>query len=907
MVALIFVALIAVGLPILLMSGRLLFSGSGGFSFAAWLHVDAALVTGALLGIIFASFIYLFTTWFAMRDRSQVYLMLMMLCLMVHMATGAAYLGPASVQHVFVPFLHTASLLLFYLFSALFTLLYLEFDAIRAPARYVLYFVMAFLALGLVAAAVDVTYTTKMLPYVGLGALFLLVAASVNALVMRIGGAVAHFMAFYVVFLGTLCDVSMTWENANLAGAASDVRPIAYALSSMFFAMVISSQFARRQENKERELAISNERFRMAALGSNEGLYDLDFLRKASYFSDRFRRIFGVNLSPQKEPLKIWMGMIHPDDKWRVKRALVAFMKDRGRNTLTLDCRLNRPDKRTVWMSATGVAVRDEKGQVVRLIGSVGDVTEKKRAEMRLRASEARFRSITDAHPVPVLIATLRDGEIVFASHGTEAAMKATMQSLMGARLDTYFEDPAFIHGLLREVQSAGQVDLKEAVLKRGDGSLFPAAISARLIPYERRACAVLGLYDISERKAAEARVKEAEDSLQQSEKLAALGGLLAGVAHELNNPLSVIVGQAALLKESTPQESKVTQRADKIRTAGERCSRIVRSFLALARRKPSERKPMDINSVIEDSLELIAFQLRTDNVELKRKLDVSAPLAMADSDQMVQVITNLVINAKQALGDKQPPKIIEVETWHREAQNGQEATIFVAVTDNGTGVPKEIAKRIFEPFFTTKAAGSGTGVGLSLCHNIVETHGGRIWVEDTPGGGARFVFTLPAGVREVASVNIEAIVDTAPSKVKPMRILVVDDEVELGQTLADILAPDGHQVMLAENGKRALEALKERDFDLIISDLRMPVMDGPTMYRTLEKTTPRYLERIIFVTGDTLSIPVREFLTSYALDVIEKPYSPEEVRRALVRHQRITKKSSASKGEESHAAGGTP
>jgi CheY-like chemotaxis protein len=360
-------------------------------------------------------------------------------------------------------------------------------------------------------------------------------------------------------------------------------------------------------------------------------------------------------------------------------------------------------------------------------------------------------------------------------------------------------------------------------------------------------------------------------------------------------------------LKETTPEEPKVMQRADKIRLAGERCSRIIRSFLALARRKPSERKPISINSVIEDSLELIAFQLRTDNVELKRKLDVSAPLAMADSDQMVQVITNLVINAKQALGEKQPPKIVEVETWHREAQNGQEATIFVAVTDNGTGVPKEIAKRIFEPFFTTKAAGSGTGVGLSLCHNIVETHGGRIWVEDAQGGGARFVFSLPAGVKEAASVNIEAMVDTGPTKAAPMRILVVDDEVELGQTLVDILTPDGHQVMLVENGKKALEALKERDFDLIISDLRMPVMDGPTMYRTLEKTTPRYLEKIIFVTGDTLSIPVREFLNSYALDVIEKPYSPEEVRRALVRHQRSMKKSSTSKSAESHAAGGAP
>jgi two-component system NtrC family sensor kinase len=192
--------------------------------------------------------------------------------------------------------------------------------------------------------------------------------------------------------------------------------------------------------------------------------------------------------------------------------------------------------------------------------------------------------------------------------------------------------------------------------------------------------------------------------------------------------------------------------------------------------------------------------------------------------------------------------------------------------------------------------------VGLSLCHNIVETHGGRIWVEDAQGGGARFVFTLP-GAGADAHENKEAVIDTNTEKAPPMRVLVVDDEVELGQTLADILMPDGHQVTLAEHGKKALEALKQRDYDLIISDLRMPVMDGPSLYRELEKSMPRYTERMMFVTGDTMSIPVREFLSSYALEVIEKPYSPEEVRRAIVMHLRQLKKKVKPRGNaDSHA-----
>jgi PAS domain S-box-containing protein len=900
--AIVFLALVATGVPYLVLMQKLFFSSGEAFSLASWLNVDPALTAGTFLGIITASFIYLMTTWFAMKDRSQVYLMLMLLCLMVHMTASSGYLDRFSNYPLLISFMREGALLLFYLFSALFTILYLELDAVRAHIRYVLYVAMGALGIALLVTAIDTNFTTPFLPYVGLGVLFVLLVAGLNALLLRVGGAMAHLAAFGVVFLGTLSDLSFSWSAAKLAsGNAGDIRATAYALCAMLFSVVIASQFARRQEMKERELATSNERFRMAALGSNEGLYDLDLVHRLNYFSDRFRRIFGVHLGGQRNPLKAWMELIHPDDRMRVKRMLVGFLRDRSRNTITLDSRVLRPDGKLVWMSATGVAVRNEDGQVVRLIGSVGDITEKKRAEMRLRTSEMRFRSITEAHPVPVLIATLRDGEIVFASQGADNALKIEHERLIGTKLDAYFENPKIRAEIMGTVQKQ-PVDLKEAVIIRADGTRYHAALSARLINYERRGCAVIGLADISERKAAENRVKETEAALQQSEKLAALGGLLAGVAHELNNPLSVIVGQAALLKEST-QEPKVTQRADKIRTAGERCSRIVRSFLALARRKPTERKAVSINTIIEESLELLAFQLRTDNVELRRKLDGTAPQALADGDQMIQVITNLVINAKQALMERPAPRIIEVETWHRDANSTSEETVYVAVTDNGPGVPKDIAKRIFEPFFTTKPAGSGTGVGLSLCHSIIESHGGRIWVEDGANGGARFVFTLPVSATNIARDNMEAMVEGVAGKVPPMRILVVDDEVELGQTLADILAPDGHQTMLAENGKKALELLKDRDFDLIISDLRMPIMDGPTMYRELERSMPRYVSRVLFVTGDTLSISVREFLSSYAFDVIEKPYTPDDVRRALVIHQRITRgKSSTKKEEGAHA-----
>lgn len=866
--------------PLLLFLLLPLTGQAAGFSLAESLNADTMLLTGIFFGILGASFIYVLSTFVAIHDRSQIFLMLMLLCLVVHVLAGGGYLGGEATHPLVALYLKDGALLLFYLFSCAFTLIFLEVSEREAAIRFALYAAMACLVLALILAALETGFVLPYLPALGLGVLALLLVTALLAWRARVGGALPHFAAFGVVFVGTLSTLPPDIANPAASPFFSrDITMLAYALCAMLFAVVIASQFARRQEIKERELATSNERFQLAAQGSNEGLYDWDVLKKDGYFSGRLRRLFGSGFVPGPQAVKAWMRLIHADDRTAVRQMLFAFLRDPQQSTVTLEYRIVRSDKRQLWVTTTGVAVRDKKtGRLRRLIGSVGDITEKKRGEARLRASEARFRSIAEAHPVPVLIATLKEGEIVYASSGAADLFRVAGGDMLGLGLDSFFTDATSRRDIMADVEKKGGVTLREVTLQRADHATLHAALSARRIDYERRPCAVVGVYDMTERKASEAKIKDQEAALQQSEKLAALGGLLAGVAHELNNPLSVVVGQATLLGE-TAKDEKTSARADKIRKAGERCSRIVRSFLALARRKPAERKPMAINEVIEGSLELTAFQLRTDNVELQKNLDPHLPDALADSDQMTQVITNLVINAKQALQEKEGARRVVVESRYRAADN----MIVVSVTDNGPGVPPDIIHRIFEPFFTTKPAGSGTGVGLSLCHNIIESHGGRIWVEDAEGGGARFIFTLPAQTtKEAAGDNLKAMLQPAPEKVLPQNILIVDDEVELAQTLADILGPDGHTTTLAEHGARALALLREQPFDIIISDLRMPVMDGPTLYRELEQTMPDYLPRIIFVTGDTLSTHVSAFLSRYQLDVIEKPYTPEDVRAKI-------------------------
>ena len=252
----------------------------------------------------------------------------------------------------------------------------------------------------------------------------------------------------------------------------------------------------------------------------------------------------------------------------------------------------------------------------------------------------------------------------------------------------------------------------------------------------------------------------------------------------------------------------------------------------------------MQLNATIEEALEIVAYGLRTADIEVVRALAPDLPPVWADGDQLHQVFANLFVNAQQALQSVPPPRRLTITSdFDAEA-------VRIEVADNGPGVPAEIAHRVFEPFFTTKPQGVGTGVGLSVCHGIVAAHGGEIRLEPPDGQGARFVVRLPRTAAEAAEAP-------APSPClaggAAARILVVDDEPEVGQLLLDILERDGHRVDRASSGREALERLAEREVDLILSDLRMPDLDGPALYRELAARRPELLARLVFVTGDTL------------------------------------------------------
>ena len=379
---------------------------------------------------------------------------------------------------------------------------------------------------------------------------------------------------------------------------------------------------------------------------------------------------------------------------------------------------------------------------------------------------------------------------------------------------------------------------------------------------------------DLTERKRIDAELRRQREALYQTEKLATMGTVLAGVAHELNNPLTAVTGYAGLLRQELAGTPSAT-RAEAIAHAADRCASIVRNFLALARRHPPERQLVRLNDIARDAAELLAYHLRVDRIEVVLDLMEGLPVLWADPHQLHQVVVNLITNARDELRKSPEPRLLTLRT-RADAARGR---VSLDVEDTGPGIAVEIRDRIFEPFFTTKPVGQGTGLGLSLCHGIVESHGGSVSLVSDPGRGAIFRVELPVVAPPATPGKRGA---EAPAAVKSKRILVVDDERLVLQLLGEMLGADHHTVDTVADGTQALEQLRRASYDLILSDVRMPYLDGPGLYRALEKRRPELCRRFVLMTGDVLSAEIQTFLEQTGVPGLSKPFDRSEVRRVI-------------------------
>jgi GAF domain-containing protein/CheY-like chemotaxis protein len=384
-----------------------------------------------------------------------------------------------------------------------------------------------------------------------------------------------------------------------------------------------------------------------------------------------------------------------------------------------------------------------------------------------------------------------------------------------------------------------------------------------------------------------QARLRELQETqaqLLQAGKLSAVGQLVSGVAHELNNPLSVVIGYGQLLmaKDLPPE---LRRPIELVVAQGDRMAKIVQSLLFFSRQRKPERGAVNLRDVIEQTVGLRATQLTLSGIHVDAAYGNGLPQAEGDEHQLQQVFLNLLLNAEQAIlgsgaGEQRVGDRVRVSTTTR--QEGDQAWLIAEVADNGPGIPTEVLPRIFEPFFTTKRVGVGTGLGLSVSYGIIQQHGGRLSVASQPG---RTVFTveLPAMAAPGGTAAAPAVGEPAADG-RGRHALVVDDEPSIVDLVTTLLRQRGWQVDVAPGGRSALERLRGGRYDLVVTDIRMPDGSGEELYRAATSHQQDLAGRFVFITGDTANADAWRFLEATRAPVIEKPFTAQTLLQAVER-----------------------
>lgn len=514
------------------------------------------------------------------------------------------------------------------------------------------------------------------------------------------------------------------------------------------------------------------------------------------------------------------------------------------------------------------------------LLVCVEDGSIVQRADSRWRQTTAELKSVLDSVETGIILLDF-SGRVRFSND--RFAQLFGLQPRKLANLEGFPELEALVAGRFRSPESfaspwksfvagAGVPAHDELEMTRPTRRVLER-FSRSVMDGEGRAVGWLELYrDVT-------GDRQIQSKLLQTEKMAALGQLVSGIAHELNNPLTTIMGYAQLLLGHgllPPQFSE----ASKVFQEAERARRIVKNLLYVARENKPERTRVNLNEIVERTLALRSYELKVENIVVECELARDLPETVGDPYQLQQVVLNLLVNAEQSLLQGRGQGRVWIRTQRTPA-----GKILLEVSDDGPGIPPEIASRIFDPFFTTKPSGVGTGLGLSIVYGIVQQHDGEVTFESQRGAGAKFLVELPVIPLPETERPRALAAPVGPSRTIPTgRILVVEDEITVAQLIVDVLREEGHQVEAAVDSQDGLTRISRAHYDLVICDLRMPRLDGPAFYEALVSADSPVQNRIIFITGDTLAARTLEFLEPRALPYLAKPFLVEELNLAVNR-----------------------
>lgn len=464
--------------------------------------------------------------------------------------------------------------------------------------------------------------------------------------------------------------------------------------------------------------------------------------------------------------------------------------------------------------------------------------------------------------------------QLLFSYERSLQALAGTQRVLLSARLAALVGAAAIVYLLLQRLtQPLRKLRASAEAIRRGD-------FSQRVECASQDECADLAEAFNRMTESLDqtiARLKLTQAQLVQSEKLAGIGEFVAGVAHELNNPLTSVIGFAELMQNTELAPGQKRQ-LDFIVKSAKRCQKIVQSLLSFARQHKPERKLVKVQDLVEAALEILAYQLRTSNIKVLTHFDPAVPKVLGDAHQLQQVLLNIINNARQAIEQCRRPGQIEITT----TAAGEKVS--VQIKDDGPGIAKENVKRVFDPFFTTKQVGKGTGLGLSICYGIVQEHRGSIGVASTLGEGAAFTIELPAAPSSATPSRQTEFALKAPTHFdgRGKRVLVVDDEEPILALVRDALSANGVELDMAHDGETAIDRMRHNTYDAAICDWRMPGMNGQQVYERLKAFDPEAAERVIFVTGDVVNEKAQEFIKKEGNLCLSKPFTLHEIREAV-------------------------
>ena len=542
---------------------------------------------------------------------------------------------------------------------------------------------------------------------------------------------------------------------------------------------------------------------------------------------------------------------------------------------------LVRKDGTSIVCLNTADAVRDSSGRVVRYQGAVMDITERREMERRLHQQQEFARRLVDSFPDLILVLDAA-AQYTFVSPRSKEILGYEPQEIAAMDFDhcAHPEDMPSVQALYDDIVTARQpfASLEVRVRhKLGDWRRVRFNFSPLWDSKDQIEGVVLSGRDVTD-------LKRLEEQLIQAEKLAAMGQMLAGVAHELNNPLTAILGVTELLREREGTDDPTKRQLELTHRQARRAARIVQNLLEFSRPASPLKKKLDVNGLVERTLQLHEHSLRRNSIEVDFHPQAGLPSIIGDANQLIQIFLNLITNAEQAIREVRDTGRIQV----RLASSANRVTI--TVQDDGVGIRPEALPRIFDPFYTTKRPGGGTGLGLSICMSIIREHGGNIEAESLPAGGSAFTVYLPIALgqpaealpapADVRPVSSEAVRSTAVL-LKDRTVLVLDDEESIRMLLDEGLSAQGLQVDCVATVEEALTHLKRSPYDALLCDLHLSsggfALDGREAAGRILEAAGGQKPAVIYMTGDL----VEDGVSASNRDVpfcLQKPFRISDV-----------------------------